>query len=171
MFGPSLKSVPGCLVSMVPMLIGVPVAATPDFGPHEDVLVEVAAVVALAVELVALEPPALLVALLLLLLLPHAASTRAPTSAASATPARRRSAWWITLTLVLLLWRFGRPRPRLGEGAILLSNISVCKIDSGSPNETEKNVCSSPHRSLLHTASSAAILGPSRWSIRSTGRR
>src|ERR1700733_4744504 len=163
MFGPSLKSVPGCLVSMVPMLIGVPVAATPDFGPHEDVLVEVAAVVALAVELVALEPPALLVALLLLLLLLP--------SAASATPARRRSAWWITLTLVLLLWRFGRPRPRLGEGAILLSNISVCKIDSGSPNETEKNVCSSPHRSLLHTASSAAILGPSRWSIRSTARR
>jgi hypothetical protein len=40
MFGPSLKSVPGCFVSIVPMLIGVPVAATPGFGPHLDVSTE-----------------------------------------------------------------------------------------------------------------------------------
>ena len=40
MFGPSLKSVPGCFVSIVPMLIGVPVALTPGFGPHDEVLVE-----------------------------------------------------------------------------------------------------------------------------------
>ena len=36
MFGPSLKSVPGCLVSIVPMLIGVPVALTPGLGPHDE---------------------------------------------------------------------------------------------------------------------------------------
>ena len=37
MFSMSLKSVPGCLVLIAPMLIGVPVAATPGFVPHEDV--------------------------------------------------------------------------------------------------------------------------------------
>ena len=37
MFGPSVKSVPGCLVSIVPMLIGEPVAATPGLGPHDEV--------------------------------------------------------------------------------------------------------------------------------------
>ena len=40
MFGPSLKSVPGCLVLIVPMLIGVPVAFTPGLGPHDDVSVD-----------------------------------------------------------------------------------------------------------------------------------
>jgi hypothetical protein len=40
MFGPSLKSVPGCFVSIVPILIGEPVAATPGFGPHFDVSTE-----------------------------------------------------------------------------------------------------------------------------------
>ena len=34
MFSMSLKSVPGCLVSIAPMLIGVPVAFTPGFDPH-----------------------------------------------------------------------------------------------------------------------------------------
>ena len=77
MFGPSLKSVPGCLVSIVPMLIGVPVALTPGFGPHDDVLVEpvlALAVVPLVLALVALEAP-LLDVVELLLLLPHPAST------------------------------------------------------------------------------------------------
>jgi hypothetical protein len=37
MFSMSLKSVPGCLVSMAPMLMGVPVAWTPGLVPHEDV--------------------------------------------------------------------------------------------------------------------------------------
>jgi hypothetical protein len=64
MFGPSVKSVPGWWVSIVPMLIGEPVAATPAFGPHADVLVETGV---LELELAALE-------LLLLLLLPHPAS-------------------------------------------------------------------------------------------------
>ena len=96
MFGPSLKSVPGCLVSIVPMLIGVPVAATPGFLPHADVLVlpplepELAAVVALVLDALLGAAPELV---LLLLLLPQPASTNAPTSAASAKLARRRSAW------------------------------------------------------------------------------
>src|SRR6202035_3516431 len=37
MFSMSLKSVPGCLVLIAPMLIGVPVAATPGLVPHDDV--------------------------------------------------------------------------------------------------------------------------------------
>jgi hypothetical protein len=36
MFSMSLKSVPGCLVLIAPMLIGVPVAATPGLVPHDD---------------------------------------------------------------------------------------------------------------------------------------
>ena len=38
MFSMSLKSVPLCLVSIAPMLIGVPVAATPGFVPQADVV-------------------------------------------------------------------------------------------------------------------------------------
>src|SRR5581483_11620063 len=41
MFGPSVKSVPGWWVSMVPMLIGDPVAFTPGLGPHDDRLAPV----------------------------------------------------------------------------------------------------------------------------------
>ena len=37
MFSMSLKSVPGSLVSIAPMLIGVPVAATPGLVPQEEV--------------------------------------------------------------------------------------------------------------------------------------
>jgi hypothetical protein len=33
----SVKSVPGCLVLMAPSTIGVPDAATPGLGPHDDV--------------------------------------------------------------------------------------------------------------------------------------
>jgi len=101
MFGPSLKSVPGCLVSIVPMLIGVPVAFTPGFLPQADVLLE--PVLALVLELVALDAPlaALLEPVELLeLLLPHAASVNAaPISAASAIM-RTRSPWWSVLTSV-----------------------------------------------------------------------
>jgi hypothetical protein len=98
MFGPSLKSVPGCLVSIVPMLIGVPVAAWPAFGPHDEV--------SLDPPLLELEPPdvdvellappllaaALPPALELLLLLPHAATNMAAMTAASTKPRRARSA-------------------------------------------------------------------------------
>jgi hypothetical protein len=104
MLGPSLKSVPGCLVSIVPIGIGVPVAATPGFLPHAEVLDELLAL-ALVLVLVALDPPlaALPALVVLLLLLPHAArSIAAPTSAASAN-ARRRSPWRSLLTSVLLL--------------------------------------------------------------------
>src|SRR5580692_2989798 len=37
MFSMSLKSVPGCLVLIAPMLIGVPVAATPGLVPQDEV--------------------------------------------------------------------------------------------------------------------------------------
>jgi hypothetical protein len=107
MFGPSLKSVPGCLVSIVPMLIGVPVAFTPGLGPQLDVLLDVELELAAAVELVA-ELDALLLApgaaAVVLLLLPQPASTAAPMSAASAMIVRMRSASLnVNLTSVLLL--------------------------------------------------------------------
>jgi hypothetical protein len=94
MFGPSLKSVPGCLVSIVPILIGVPVAATPGFGPHFDVSADALP------ELEPLElddavdpPPLAAPPLELLLLLPHAANSTAPMTIARAMPRRTRSAW------------------------------------------------------------------------------
>ena len=59
MFGPSVKSVPGCLVSIVPMLIGVPVAATPGFGPHDDVSVEPPLELAAPTSTSQLDPPLL----------------------------------------------------------------------------------------------------------------
>src|SRR6516165_6669466 len=98
MFGPSLKSVPGCLVSIVPMLIGVPVAFTPGFGPHDDVSVEppLLVVFALAVPLLAavvLDDAAAL-GLLLLLLLPHPARTNNPRTAMAARLRRTRAEWW-----------------------------------------------------------------------------
>jgi hypothetical protein len=84
------------------MLIGVPVALTPGFGPHDDVLVEavLALVVALVLELVALDAPlAALLDVVELLLLPHPASTSiTPTNTARAPVQRRRSAWWYVLT-------------------------------------------------------------------------
>jgi hypothetical protein len=116
MFGPSLKSVPGCLVSIVPMLIGVPLAATPGFGPQLDVSLEPPlelAAVELVLELGALPVPELAGADdVELLLLPHPASSAAPMSAASATTVRRRSAClYITLTFVLLLVLIRSIRP------------------------------------------------------------
>src|SRR5436305_12576079 len=87
MFGSSLKSVPGCLVSIVPMLIGVPVAFTPGLGPHFDVSPDP------PLELLDDElelPPLLAAALLLeLLLLPHPARIAAPTTAANSAAIRR----------------------------------------------------------------------------------
>jgi hypothetical protein len=81
MFGPSLKSVPGCLVSIVPMLIGEPVAAWPGLGPHFDVSTEVP--LELEPELDdELEPPLAAELLELLLELPHPARIAAPTIAA-----------------------------------------------------------------------------------------
>jgi hypothetical protein len=94
MLGPSLKSVPGCLVSIVPIRIGVPVAAWPGFGPHDDVsadpLLEPPPEL---VEVDAALPPPPPPALELLLLLPHAANSNVPTTTAKAMPRRTRSAW------------------------------------------------------------------------------
>jgi hypothetical protein len=73
MLGPSLKSVPGCLVSIVPILIGVPVALTPGLGPHLEVSVDPPELELLDDEL---EPPPAAAALLLLeLLLPQPVTT------------------------------------------------------------------------------------------------
>ena len=96
MFGPSLKSVPGCLVSIVPILIGVPVAFTPGLGPQDDVSVD--ALVELLVELELpplLAPGALLV---LLLLLPHPARIATLTTAANAIKRRTRGTYSDNLT-------------------------------------------------------------------------
>jgi hypothetical protein len=119
MFGPSLKSVPGCLVSIVPMLIGVPVALTPGFGPQLDVLLDELLELAAAVELVA-ELDALALAPgaadVLLLLLPQPASTATPMSAASGMIVRMRSAClYINLTCVLLLVLIRATRPGLAR--------------------------------------------------------
>jgi hypothetical protein len=99
MFGPSLKSVPGCLVSIVPMLIGVPVAATPGLGPHDDVSLDPPLELELEpldVDVELLDPPLLAAALPLelelLLLLPHAASKTAAMTATRAKPRRAFSA-------------------------------------------------------------------------------
>jgi hypothetical protein len=97
MFGPSLKSVPGCLVSIVPILIGVPVAATPGFGPHFEMSADPPLELDAPELVVALEPPEAPDppggVLVLLLLLPHAASSTAPMTTARATPRRTRNAW------------------------------------------------------------------------------
>jgi hypothetical protein len=100
MFGPSLKSVPGCFVSIVPIGIGVPVALTPAFLPHDDVLAEpvLELAAALVLELAAAADPPL-AELVLVLLLPQPATTMtATTSTAVAAPERRRSAGWLILT-------------------------------------------------------------------------
>src|ERR1041385_7519188 len=65
---PSVKSVPGCLVTIAPSLIGVPVAFTPGLVPHFDTS-------AAACVVVLPPPPAVEAPVLLLLLLPHAETT------------------------------------------------------------------------------------------------
>src|SRR3954451_17852467 len=70
---PSVKSVPGCLVTIAPSLIGVPVALTPGLVPHFVTSPAAAACVE--------APPPDDVLLLLLLLLPHAeTSSERPTA-------------------------------------------------------------------------------------------
>jgi hypothetical protein len=69
------------------MLIGVPVAATPGFGPHFDVSTDPPLELEPPeLDVVALEPPLLAAApeLVLLVLLPHAASSAAPIKTARA---------------------------------------------------------------------------------------
>ena|SRR5579871_5819245 len=95
MLAMSVKSVPGCLVLIVPRAIGVPVAFTPGLGPHCDVLTP-AAVVELDVldgaeaeDVVVLAAPAPL--LELLLLPPQAARTMTTTKAARDAAKRDRA--------------------------------------------------------------------------------
>jgi len=77
-------------VSIVPILIGVPVAATPGLGPQDETLTaDELELLAAAVEDVPLEA-ALLLLLLLLLLLPHPASAISATAASSTRPSRIR---------------------------------------------------------------------------------
>jgi hypothetical protein len=91
MFGPSLKSVPGCLVSIVPMLIGVPVAFTPGLGPHDEVSADPPPLEPLEA---AVDPPELPpdppLELLLLLLPQPARRASAPTAASNAIATRMR---------------------------------------------------------------------------------
>jgi len=95
----SVKSVPGCLVLIVPRLIGEPVAATPALGPHDDVPVEALAllVVALAVPVLLLVVAAgalLLELLLLLLLLPHPARNSRPDGCQQCEAWPHARPWW-----------------------------------------------------------------------------
>ena len=119
MFGPSVKSVPGCLVSIVPMLIGVPVAATPGFGPHDDVLVEAVRAVVRSCSSWSRRCVAALLELLLLLL-PHPASA---ISASAADQARQdpvsaqAQRWWCILTLSSSSSDLVEPGPGLPEAA------------------------------------------------------
>jgi hypothetical protein len=101
MFGPSVKSVPGWWVSIVPMLIGLPAAATPGLGPQDEVSTELPEeLLPAAVELAAELAPAAL--LLLLLLLPHPASAISASAATSTRPTRIRGTTWWLLTYCLL---------------------------------------------------------------------
>ena len=105
MFSISVKSVPGCLVLIAPSGIGVPVAATPGLGPHDEVLVDalVEPALVLVVELDEAAGAALLVALLELLLLPQAVKKSTPRTAAHDRPSRTRGTCWNIATDLLLL--------------------------------------------------------------------
>jgi len=95
MFSMSLKSVPGCLVLIAPMLIGVPVAATPGLVPQADAETappppeeldaadEAALLAAGALEDAAALPPVLELEL-------HAASTPSDSAATAAAAVRVR---------------------------------------------------------------------------------
>src|ERR671936_600523 len=80
MLAPSVKSVPGCFVTIAPSLIGVPVAFTPGFVPHLLTSVDAA-----ALELPVDAGAAALV--LLFLLLPQADSETARPTASTTTSA------------------------------------------------------------------------------------
>jgi hypothetical protein len=106
MFGMSVKSVPGWWVLIDPRLIGVPVALTPGFGPHAEVLDDPLLLLLLEVlvdaaeEAVVLEAPGALE--VVLPLLPHPASAISATAAASAMPNRTRGTFRYVLTDFLL---------------------------------------------------------------------
>src|SRR5437588_5844945 len=100
MLGPSLKSVPGCLVSIVPMLIGLPVALTPGLGPQDEVSVEPEPPLEPLAAALEVPPPdgAAPELLLLLLLLPQPAKTTSAIAASSPRTMRIRDTTWLVLT-------------------------------------------------------------------------
>src|ERR1700759_1772228 len=142
MFGPSLKSVPGCLVSIVPMLIGEPVAFTPALGPQDEVSLD--DVLALLEPLDELVLPPLLAAgalLVLLLLLPHPASTAATAmTAARAAHRRARGTYSNNLTDLSSSSDPGLNPPPVLRSAGRDTNRGVgCMQDI--PNLTPKKLC------------------------------
>jgi hypothetical protein len=101
MFSMSVKSVPGCLVLIAPSAIGVPVAATPGLGPHDEVLLDAAdgLLLVLVAELdEALAAPDELLAVELELEPPQAARKKAPRIATDDRARRTRGTWWNILT-------------------------------------------------------------------------
>ena len=128
MFGPSLKSVPGCLVSIVPMLIGVPVAFTPGFGPHDETLAALVGVAEL-LELLELEFELELELPLPLeeLLLPQPARTSIPATAVSRANNRVRGHSWYVLTCLSSFDDEGTPAPVGQVGGILCGRPVACK--------------------------------------------
>jgi hypothetical protein len=90
MFSMSVKSVPGCLVLIAPSVIGVPVAAVPGLGPHDDVPEDVLAAAVVELDDAAAAVVELALLLLLLLLLPQPTTKNIPRTAAVDSPSRTR---------------------------------------------------------------------------------
>jgi hypothetical protein len=96
----SLKSVPGCLVLIAPMLIGVPVAATPGLVPQEEVETVPADAELLADDDAGAEAPAVLLELVLVVgavveeLLEELQPARTPSASAATTAAAARVRQW-----------------------------------------------------------------------------
>src|ERR1700755_1498087 len=134
MLGPSLKSVPGCLVSMVPMLIGEPVAATPGLVPHDEMLtLAVLPLPAAALDVLAEPLPAALE--LLLPLLPRPArATRASSAsmAPTASSARDRGTTYLMLTALLSSKVCGRTS-RSARSCAHSSRGAFCLQDGANP--------------------------------------
>ncbi|HTX45899.1 MAG TPA: hypothetical protein VMD48_06470 [Solirubrobacteraceae bacterium] len=93
------------MVLIAPSLIGLPVAAVPGFGPHDEVLVDALVAALVLVLLAEVDDAAGAAALLvlLLLLLPQPAISSTPRTAAHDRPSRTRGTWWYILTDLLLL--------------------------------------------------------------------
>src|ERR1700722_17729614 len=125
MFGMSVKSVPGCLVLIEPRLIGVPVALTPGLGPHDEVLVDAGAALAVLLAVAELLAAAVVLALLLLLelLLPHPARNTTPNNAATAKLGRRRGQWW---NFNVLSSSSNEPAPVWRVAVILVVSTDAC---------------------------------------------
>src|SRR5215469_1447820 len=158
----SVKSVPGCLVLIAPSTIGVPDAATPGLGPHDDVSgappelepLEVDVVAAAVLLLLLAEAPG--AALVVLLLLPQPVSATTPAITARAKPRRKRIQDLLRSTGVL-----GTPRndgQTKGSPALVsrswtrLLAISQPIANIGRSGREQSVFASAPDRSLLWSA-------------------